>query len=186
MHDRPAGGGVDGGELVHLADAFEVADVEAVQGDEIAGPGGPVAEPERLVVAAGSVTRPVVGGGDRGGSGDPLGAAAEAVVDEDLLHRRLGDHVAPLSRAGRRTGGSPSVGSTTARVSSSSTTWVGVALGSCGAPPVLGHQRLEAVALGDAAPLVERRAGDAEGPARLPPRCRSRRHDPAPGHGAGR
>ena len=40
LDDRPAGGGVDGGELVHLADAFEVADVEAVDGDQVAGAGG--------------------------------------------------------------------------------------------------------------------------------------------------
>ena len=46
--DRPAGGGVDSGELVDSADAFEFADVETVEGDQVAGPGGEVAEPGRF------------------------------------------------------------------------------------------------------------------------------------------
>jgi hypothetical protein len=39
QHDRDdgeAGEDVDGGELVHLAHAFELADVEAVEADELA------------------------------------------------------------------------------------------------------------------------------------------------------
>jgi hypothetical protein len=35
--DRPTGRGVDGGELSDGPDAFELADVERVEGDEIAG-----------------------------------------------------------------------------------------------------------------------------------------------------
>ena len=45
--DRPAGRGVDRGELPHLPDAFEVPDVEAVQGDQVTGTGREVTEPER-------------------------------------------------------------------------------------------------------------------------------------------
>ena len=48
--DRPAGRGVDRGELVDLPDAFEVPDVEAVDGDQVTGPGRPVAEPEQPVI----------------------------------------------------------------------------------------------------------------------------------------
>src|SRR5215217_7988868 len=51
--DRPAGGDVDGGQLVHLADALEVADVKAVGRHQVAGRRAVVAEPERLGVAAG-------------------------------------------------------------------------------------------------------------------------------------
>src|SRR5690606_1006649 len=47
-HDRPAGRGVDGGELVHLANALQVPDVEAVDRDQVTGCGGVVAEPERF------------------------------------------------------------------------------------------------------------------------------------------
>ena len=94
QHDRPAGGDVDGGQLVHLADAFEVADVEAVHRHLVAGSWAVVAEPERLDLPGG------VGGqsrrrrGDRRGPGDALGSAAQPVVDEQLLHRRLADPVA--------------------------------------------------------------------------------------------
>jgi hypothetical protein len=48
--DRVAGVGVDGGELPDRADAVELADIEGVQGDQVAGPGGEVAEPERAVL----------------------------------------------------------------------------------------------------------------------------------------
>src|SRR5918994_2907158 len=51
--DRPASGDVDGGQLVHLADALEVADVEAVHRHLAAGSWAVVAEPERLPVAGG-------------------------------------------------------------------------------------------------------------------------------------
>jgi hypothetical protein len=49
-HDRddsPAGGDIDRGQLVDLADSFEVPDEKAVLGDQVAGRAGPVAEPER-------------------------------------------------------------------------------------------------------------------------------------------
>src|SRR5665213_4471422 len=48
--DRPAGRGIDRGELVDLPDAFEVPDVETVDRDQVTGPGRPVAEPEQPVV----------------------------------------------------------------------------------------------------------------------------------------
>ena len=55
-----AGEDVDGAELVHLAHALELADVEAVDADELARAAGGQAEPEGLVVAAASVSSPVV------------------------------------------------------------------------------------------------------------------------------
>jgi hypothetical protein len=57
--DRLAGGGVDGGELPDRADALELADIEGVQGDQVARVGGEVAEPERAIF--------VRGGQDAGG-----------------------------------------------------------------------------------------------------------------------
>ena len=49
--DREAGRGVDRGELPDLPDAFEVADVEAVQGDEVSRPRGEMTEPERSLAS---------------------------------------------------------------------------------------------------------------------------------------
>src|SRR6266536_4328027 len=93
---RPACGGVDGGELVHLADAFEVADVEAVEGDEVAGPGGEVAEPEGLVVCDRLSDHPRGVCCDGCSSGHALVPAAQAVTDQDLLNGRLGDLMATI------------------------------------------------------------------------------------------
>ena len=47
VHHREAGRGVHRGELPHRSDTFEVADVEAVEGDQVTGTGGEVTEPER-------------------------------------------------------------------------------------------------------------------------------------------
>ena len=44
--DHIAGGGVDRGELPDRPDAFELADIEGIQSDQIAGSGGEVAEPK--------------------------------------------------------------------------------------------------------------------------------------------
>ena len=51
--DGEAGEDVDGGELVHLAHALELADVEAVEADELARATRGQAEPEGLVLARG-------------------------------------------------------------------------------------------------------------------------------------
>ena len=162
-HDRPAGGGVDGGELVDGPDAFELADVEAVHGHQVTGAGREVAEPERLV--PGRVgDEPGAGRGDGRSPGHPGLTPAQPVVVEQLLHRRLGDDEAPLTQAvgvlatadgglGHRDGEQlvEDVG--------------GRGVGQLGAAADLGQQGLEAVALGHRAPLIEPGAGDAEGPA---------------------
>ena len=105
--DRPAGRGVDGGELVDLADAFEVADVEAVHGDEIAGPGSEVAEPERLSSTAGSVTSPPMSAARRGSAGDTLVTAAQSRGRPAASARSSCRPRSRGRRAGPRTGGSP-------------------------------------------------------------------------------
>ncbi|MDH5520326.1 MAG: hypothetical protein OEZ14_07325 [Acidimicrobiia bacterium] len=49
-NDGPTGTGVDRGQLVDLADSFEMTDVEAVNGDQVARGAGPMTEPERFVL----------------------------------------------------------------------------------------------------------------------------------------
>jgi hypothetical protein len=51
--DPIAGGGIDRGELPDRPDALELADIEGVQGDQVTGAGGEVAEPERAVLGWG-------------------------------------------------------------------------------------------------------------------------------------
>src|SRR4051794_31723014 len=46
--EGPPGAGVDGRELPHGPDPLQLADVEAVQADQIPWSGGPQAEPVRL------------------------------------------------------------------------------------------------------------------------------------------
>ena len=48
--DGIPGGGVDCGELPLRADAVELANIEGVQGDQVTGAGGEVAEPERPIL----------------------------------------------------------------------------------------------------------------------------------------
>src|SRR3954468_22029071 len=85
LADRPAGRGVDRGELPDLPDTFEVPDVEAVQGDQVTGAGREVTEPERAALR-------VVGhetGGRRGQLGErrnTFTSPAEVVTGQDLLH----------------------------------------------------------------------------------------------------
>ncbi len=89
--DRVAGRGVDRGELPDLPDSFEVPDVEAVQGDQVTGPGREMAEPERALSS-------VVGDQTSGRCGqlrertDALTTPAEAVTAQDLLHATRRDH----------------------------------------------------------------------------------------------
>ena len=82
-HDRPTGRGVDGGQLVHLSDAFEMADVEAVDGDQVTRGRGEVAEPERVLLACRLGDEPGRRRGDRRGACDALIAPAETVLDQD-------------------------------------------------------------------------------------------------------
>jgi hypothetical protein len=63
--DRIPGRGVDRGELPDRPDAFELADVEDVQGDQVTRAGGEVAESEQAILS--------VGGDDAGGGSGELG-----------------------------------------------------------------------------------------------------------------
>jgi hypothetical protein len=62
-----------------------LADIEGVQGDQVTGAGGEVAEPERAVLGWGGEG---AGGrcGELGQGSDPLDPAAEPVTPQDLLH----------------------------------------------------------------------------------------------------
>ena len=130
--DGPAGEDVDGGELVHLAHAFEVADVEAVEGDQLARAGRGQAEPERPVLGAASVTIPVVAAAMAAARASrwarrpsPWSTSSFCTVDLAIDKPRSASRSAYWRH--------PMVGSVTARVNSASTTWVGVALGIWGA-----------------------------------------------------
>ena len=98
-HESPAGEDVDGGELVHLAHALELADVELIHADELARTTGGQAEPEGLVLPGrlGQKPRRRCRNGRR--PGQALGAPAQPVGDEVLLHRRLGDGEALVAEA---------------------------------------------------------------------------------------
>ena len=122
-----AGEDVDGGELVHLADAFEVADVEAVDADELARPTARQAEPEGLVVSRRLGDEP--GGGRRDGRRPGPGAwlvvprpwSTRCFCTVDLAMEK------PWSPRRSAYWRQPIVGSSTARVKRRSSTWVGVA-----------------------------------------------------------
>ena len=83
--DGIAGGGVHGGQLPDRPNTFELADLEGVQGDQITGAGGEVAEPKRALLG---VDGEDAGGGgsELGQGGHPLGAAAEPMAPQELLH----------------------------------------------------------------------------------------------------
>jgi len=87
-----AGEDIDGGELVALAHALELADVEAVEADELARTARGQAEPEGLVFALG-VWDHQPGGRRCNGRrfGQALGSFAQSVGHQVLLPRRLGD-----------------------------------------------------------------------------------------------
>src|SRR5438477_5338739 len=96
LDDRPAGRGIDRGELPDRPDTFEFADEEAVQGDQITGPGGEMTEPERSlerIFGHESGGR----GGELGERSDALATPAELVTVQDLLHptRREREPLAP-------------------------------------------------------------------------------------------
>ena len=136
-HEGPAGEDVDGGELVHLAHALELADVEAVQADELARTPRGQAEPEGLVLPAASVTSPVVAAvmaaaRARRWARSPSPWATRCFCTVDLAMEN------PWSPSRSAYWRQPMVGSVTARVNSASTTWVGVASGIWGARRSLG------------------------------------------------
>jgi hypothetical protein len=82
--DGVAGGGVDRGELPDRADAPGLADLEGVQGDQVTGAGGKVAEPERPLLGRGGQDA----GGGRGQlrqGGHPLGPSPEPVAPQELV-----------------------------------------------------------------------------------------------------
>jgi hypothetical protein len=64
-----------------------LADREGVQGDQVAGAGGEVAEPERAVLGRGGHD-PGGGCGELGQGSDPLGPSAEPVATQDLVDPR--------------------------------------------------------------------------------------------------
>src|SRR4051812_38237980 len=99
-------------------------------------------------------------------AGDSLVAAAQVVVHQQLLHRRLGHHVALIRKPVGELCRQPSVGSATEITSSSRRTWVGVALGSWSRRLAL-DMSASARSAQPRCAFVEPLVGDAEGPARL-------------------
>ena len=97
--DGPSSEDVNGGELVALAHALEVADVEAVETDELAWAAGSQAEPEGFVLPAHLGQQAGGGRRDDGCPGQALAAQAEPVGDQVLLHRGLGDREATIAQA---------------------------------------------------------------------------------------
>jgi hypothetical protein len=74
-HKGPASEDVDGGELAHLADTFQVPHVEAVQADELAGTPAGQAEPEGVVFFGRLGHEPCRHHADGRRPGHPLGTA---------------------------------------------------------------------------------------------------------------
>jgi hypothetical protein len=145
------------------ADAFELADVEAVEADELARTVAGQAEPEGLVVSGGVGEQAGGGRRDRRGPGQALGTSTQPVGHQVLLHGRLGDGeallgqqiaIAPAAQRrlhhGQGHQGLDHVG--------------GRGVGQLGCPTLLGHERLEAVALGPVLPLLVASPADAEDP----------------------
>src|SRR6266571_4843339 len=96
LTDRPAGRGVDRGELPDRTDTFEFADVEAVQGHQVTGPGREVTEPERSLER-----RLGQKSGGRAGElrerGDALTASTQPVTAQQLLGTAAADLEASLA-----------------------------------------------------------------------------------------
>jgi hypothetical protein len=140
-----------------------LADREGVQGDQVTGAGGEVAEPKPAILS--------VGGHDPGGcrgqlgqGSDPLGAAAEPVATQELVdprrrqtHPTIGEVADQLAGAQGRPGD---------RLSEHCLDLVGWGGGRHHRwPAALGQQRGQPVALGATGPAVGGRAGDPEGAA---------------------
>jgi hypothetical protein len=135
--DRPAGEDVDGGELVHLAHPLELADVEGIHADELARTPAGQAEPEGLLLPGRFGQEPRRGRRDGRRPPQALRPPAQPVGHQVPLHGRLGDGEA-RSRSRSAYWRQPMVGSTTAKVSRASMTWVGVASGIWGVRRALG------------------------------------------------
>ena len=132
-----AGEDVDGGELVHLAHALELADVEAVDADELARATRGQAEPEGLVFSGRLGDSPVVAAAMAAARARrwerlPSPWATRCFCTVDLAIEK------PWSPRRSAYWRQPMVGSSTARVKRASTTWVGVASGIWGARRSLG------------------------------------------------
>jgi hypothetical protein len=127
-HDGPAGEDVDGGELVHLADVLELADVKRVHADELARSAASQAEPEGLVFPAASVKIPVVAAAMAAARASrcdrfPRPWATRCFCTVGLAMEK------PWSPRRSAYWRQPMVGTVRAMVNSASMTWVGVASG---------------------------------------------------------
>ena len=183
LADPIAGGGVDGGELPDRPDALESADIEGVQGDQVTGPGGEVAEPERPILGRGGQDAGR-GGGELGQGSHPLGPSAEPVAPQDLLD--AGGRQ-PHPAVGQVVDQTPSAdGGAGHRLGEHRFDLVGWGrIRHHRRPPAFGDQRGQSVALGAADPAVVAGAGDTEGAAGLG-HAGSGRPGPGPGHAGGR
>jgi hypothetical protein len=113
-----------------------LADIEGVQGDQVAGAGGEVAEPERPILGR----RGHDAGGGRGELGqgsDPLGPTAEPVATQELLHPRRRPTHPTIGEVADQLAGAQ-VGRATAAASTASTWSGGVAVGITGGRRSLG------------------------------------------------
>ena len=133
--DRPAGGDVDGGELVDRTDAFELAYVEGVQTDQLTWAGGGQTEPVGPILG-GVGQQPRFRGGDRSKGRNALPPRAQPMMPQHLLH--------PRGAAMHATGGKVveqlpgRVGRATASARIVNTSWAGIALGWAGRRRCLG------------------------------------------------
>ena len=142
--DGEAGEDVDGAELVHLANALELADVKAVEADELARTTAGQAEPEGLVLrAASGTTNPVVAAA-MAAALPAAGPSSPARGPPGAFARSTWRWRTPGHRADRRG-----------------------CFGHRGLAPALGHQGLEPVEIGHVLPLVAASARDAEDSAGL-------------------
>ena len=158
LSDRPAGVGVDRGQLPDRPDPFEPAHVEGVQTDQIARNGREVAKPVRFDLPGDDAGR---GGRERGQRLDPCGAGAKPVTVQDLLHPGLRPVDVTLGEvleqpAGTQGGSGDGLGQDRFDL-------VGGHLVGLGrTTSALWHQRREAVAAGGVDPVMQRLACDAE------------------------
>ncbi len=194
-HDRrPAGVGVDGGELVALADALEVPDVEAVERHQLTGPGRGVTEPERLRLACYVGDDSCRGRGDHRGPSQAGLAGSQPGGDQVVLGGRRGDRPTLVGQAVREASGPKGrLENGEGQQLLDHMRWGRVR--QLRAATGLGHQRVESVAVRSVFPLVVTGARHPERAARLghvPAARRVVQHGQAPviddlcwGHGDG-
>lgn len=122
-----------GGELSHLPDTFQFADVETVQPDQSPRIRSPQTEPGDVSLVCSRVESGVGDqlGGEQGKTGSsriPLAATTQAVTTQQVLQTRLRNLISGVGEpVGITTG--PNPGSVTANRNNSSTTQDGVAFG---------------------------------------------------------